>query len=244
MVKNCTIWNDNYSTDNYRLGFEFEDDNKPNEIILSNRDDDKNLDSLRWEFKIVDKEYIDRSDTNLQNQIDTNRQNIQNNRNLINTNIQNIQNHENRITNLEINTFLHTYLKTKIVENMGSLYRYLAYIERIKNNEVLVNIDIDLWCSPTNFVDRILLSDILPWINDGNNENLFGINIYDMQTPTILTKTSILTTNEYGSSQVLSDNELCILNTNGQNDYKNMELEINFRGKAHGRIFLQMKFTY
>lgn len=54
------IWQDNYSTDNYKLFFEADDQSKkPDKIVLSGRDDDKNLSPNKWEFEIVDKTYID-----------------------------------------------------------------------------------------------------------------------------------------------------------------------------------------
>lgn len=90
MVKSCTIWNDNQYTDNYRLGFDFEDDKKPDKIVLSNRDDDRGYDNpVRWEFEIVDKKYIDDADANLQRQITENATHI--------------ADHETRITNNETN---------------------------------------------------------------------------------------------------------------------------------------------
>lgn len=90
MVKSCTIWNDNQYTDNYRLGFDFEDDKKPDKIVLSNRDDDRGYDNpVRWEFEIVDKKYIDDADANLQRQITDNATRI--------------ADHETRIANNTIN---------------------------------------------------------------------------------------------------------------------------------------------
>lgn len=116
MVTDVTIWNDNQQTDNYRLGFSFEDEKKPDKIVLSNRDDDRGYNNPhRWEFEIVDKKYIDDADTVLQTQITTNQQNIQNNANNIQINAQNIaanttqlQDHESRITQNTNNIAQHT----------------------------------------------------------------------------------------------------------------------------------------
>lgn len=64
------IWNDNLYTDNYRLFFDEIDPDKPEKIILTKKDDDRNNAPNKWEFVIVDKEYIDEADQYLQNQID------------------------------------------------------------------------------------------------------------------------------------------------------------------------------
>lgn len=64
------IWNDNLYTDNYRLFFDEIDPDKPEKIILTKKDDDRNNAPNKWEFVIVDKEYIDEADQHLQNQID------------------------------------------------------------------------------------------------------------------------------------------------------------------------------
>lgn len=54
------IWQDNFSTDNYKLFFESDNQSKkPDKIVLSGRDDDKNSPVNKWEFEIVDKNYID-----------------------------------------------------------------------------------------------------------------------------------------------------------------------------------------
>lgn len=99
MVTDVTIWNDNQQTDNYRLGFSFEDEKKPEKIVLSNRDDDRGYNNPhRWEFEIVDKAYIDDADAHLQTQITTNANNIAINTQNIAANTTQLQDHENRIT--------------------------------------------------------------------------------------------------------------------------------------------------
>lgn len=104
MVKSCTIWNDNQYTDNYRLGFDFEDDKKPDKIVLSNRDDDRGYDNpVRWEFEIVDKKYIDDADANLQRQITENATHIADHETRISHNEHELADHETRITNNETN---------------------------------------------------------------------------------------------------------------------------------------------
>lgn len=70
MVKKVDIWNDNIYTDNFRLFFDDLDITKPEKIILTKADDDKNNPPNKWEFEIVDKEYIDTADAILQAQID------------------------------------------------------------------------------------------------------------------------------------------------------------------------------
>lgn len=104
MVKSCTIWNDNQFTDNYRLGFDFEDDKKPDKIVLSNRDDDRGYNNpVRWEFEIVDKKYIDDADANLQRQITDNANRIADHETRISHNEHELADHETRITNNETN---------------------------------------------------------------------------------------------------------------------------------------------
>lgn len=104
MVKSCTIWNDNQYTDNYRLGFDFEDDKKPDKIVLSNRDDDRGYDNpVRWEFEIVDKKYIDDADANLQRQITENANHIADHETRITHNEHELADHETRIANNTIN---------------------------------------------------------------------------------------------------------------------------------------------
>ena len=104
MVKSCTIWNDNQYTDNYRLGFDFEDDKKPNKIVLSNRDDDRGYDNpVRWEFEIVDKKYIDDADANLQRQITENATRIADHETRITHNEHELADHETRIANNTMN---------------------------------------------------------------------------------------------------------------------------------------------
>ena len=104
MVKSCTIWNDNQYTDNYRLGFDFEDDKKPDKIVLSNRDDDRGYDNpVRWEFEIVDKKYIDDADANLQRQITENATRIADHEPRITHNEHELADHETRIANNTIN---------------------------------------------------------------------------------------------------------------------------------------------
>lgn len=99
MVKSCTIWNDNQYTDNYRLGFDFEDDKKPDKIVLSNRDDDRGYDNpVRWEFEIVDKKYVDDADANLQRQITENANRIADHETRITNNEHTLADHETRIT--------------------------------------------------------------------------------------------------------------------------------------------------
>lgn len=68
--KNITIWNDNQYTDNYRLSFDTVDDNPPEKLVLTEKDDDKNNAPEKWRFEVVGKEYIDNADQNLQTQID------------------------------------------------------------------------------------------------------------------------------------------------------------------------------
>lgn len=100
MVKSCTIWNDNQYTDNYRLGFDFEDDKKPDKIVLSNRDDDRGYNNpTRWEFEIVDKQYIDDADAVLQRQITENATRIADHETRITNNEHTLADHETRITN-------------------------------------------------------------------------------------------------------------------------------------------------
>lgn len=70
MVRKVDIWNDNVYTDNYRLFFDDLDTEKPEKIVLTKFDDDKNNPPNKWEFEIVDKEYIDTADAILQAQID------------------------------------------------------------------------------------------------------------------------------------------------------------------------------
>ena len=104
MVKSCTIWNDNQYTDNYRLGFDFEDDKKPDKIVLSNRDDDRGYDNpVRWEFEIVDKKYIDDADANLQRQITDNATRIADHETRITHNEHELADHESRIANNTMN---------------------------------------------------------------------------------------------------------------------------------------------
>jgi hypothetical protein len=100
MVKSCTIWNDNQCADNYRLGFDFENDKKPDKIVLSNRDDDRGYDNpVRWEFEIVDKKYIDDADANLQRQITENATRIADHETRITNNEHTLADHETRIAN-------------------------------------------------------------------------------------------------------------------------------------------------
>lgn len=104
MVKSCTIWNDNQYTDNYRLGFDFEDDKKPDKIVLSNRDDDRGYNNpVRWEFEIVDKKYIDDADANLQRQITDNANHIADHETRITHNEHELADHETRIANNTMN---------------------------------------------------------------------------------------------------------------------------------------------
>lgn len=71
MVKKVDIWNDNIYTDNFKLFFDDLITEKPDKIILTKSDDDKNNAPNKWEFEIVDKEYIDNADEILQQQIDS-----------------------------------------------------------------------------------------------------------------------------------------------------------------------------
>lgn len=192
MVTDVTIWNDNQQTDNYRLGFSFEDEKKPEKIVLSNRDDDKGYNNPhKWEFEIVDKKYIDDADTVLQTQITTNQQNIQNNANNIQINTQNIaanttqlQDHENRITqnsndlnalNLRVTTnendiaglrLFKQHPLSKVFNIIRGLdyYRLHSYVTHIQNNAVIVKVEVDFY-TETGINFSVELKDILPWID-------------------------------------------------------------------------------
>ena len=119
MVKSCTIWNDNQWTDNYRLGFDFEDDKKPDKIVLSNRDDDRGYDNpVRWEFEIVDKKYVDDADVNLQRQITENATHIAEHETRITNNEHTLADHETRITD---NTHNITLADSRITQNSNDL---------------------------------------------------------------------------------------------------------------------------
>lgn len=119
MVKSCTIWNDNQYTDNYRLGFDFEDDKKPDKIVLSNRDDDRGYNNpVRWEFEIVDKKYVDDADANLQRQITDNATRIADHETRITNNEHTLADHETRITD---NTHNITLADSRITQNSNDL---------------------------------------------------------------------------------------------------------------------------
>lgn len=119
MVKSCTIWNDNQYTDNYRLGFDFEDDKKPDKIVLSNRDDDRGYNNpVRWEFEIVDKKYVDDADANLQRQITENATRIADHETRITNNEHTLADHETRITD---NTHNITLADSRITQNSNDL---------------------------------------------------------------------------------------------------------------------------
>lgn len=71
MDKNVTIWNDNLSSNNYKMFFDEIDESKPDRIILNKKEDDKNKPVEKWNFEIIDKTYVDTADKALQDQIDT-----------------------------------------------------------------------------------------------------------------------------------------------------------------------------
>lgn len=119
MVKSCTIWNDNQYTDNYRLGFDFEDDKKPDKIVLSNRDDDRGYNNpVRWEFEIVDKKYIDDADANLQHQITENATRIADHETRISNNASNIASNQGAITLLQGDV---ANLTTQVTNNTNNI---------------------------------------------------------------------------------------------------------------------------
>lgn len=271
MVTDVTIWNDNQHTDNYRLGFEFQDENKPDEIILTNRDDDKGYNNPhRWEFKIIDKDYVDNADRLLQNQITTNQQNIQNNANAIAVNAQNIQanstqlaDHESRITQnrTDINTINNTlqHLNTHTMpifdkvyshKNGANYFRYHSYITDVTDTEIKVGIEID-FASLDDIFSKVELWKFMPWLSYDNVTNqpvvkdVYGKTVQLNQTPAI---TDIMGIVYNSTNNALSREELTTflhVDANSTTEYPKMYLTTSkFTGKVttHGRIFATLTF--
>ena len=53
-----TIWNDNIDTDNFKLFFESENEEKPESLFLTRFDDDRKTEIQKWIFEIKDKEFF------------------------------------------------------------------------------------------------------------------------------------------------------------------------------------------
>lgn len=162
MVKSCTIWNDNQYTDNYRLGFDFEDDKKPDKIVLSNRDDDRGYDNpVRWEFEIVDKKYIDDADAKLQRQITENATHIADHETRITHNEHELTDHESRIANNTINITANAgqiasisgdvaNLETRVTENTNNISSNNARITALEARPD----------SEHQYIDRTFISEV------------------------------------------------------------------------------------
>ena len=274
MVNKGIIWNDNQNTDNYEMSFEFVDDNKPNEIILSNRDDDRGYDNpKRWEFKIIDKDYVDNADRLLQNQITTNSQNIQNNTNNITHNAANIAanstqlaDHENRITNNTNaittinNTLSHltptgaTLIFDKVYshKNPNQCFRYHSFISELTDTKLTMAVEIDFH-SNNDVFSKVDLWKFVPWVSwDGVTGNpvimsVNGKNAQINQTPVISDIFGMFF--DAGSGSIVKSDDLSLLriNANSTTEYPKMYISVSHLNPKHvimsGRIFGTLTFN-
>lgn len=274
MVNKTVIWNDNQHTDNYELAFDFEDDKKPEKIVLSNRDDDRGYDNpKRWEFEIVDKKYIDDANANLQTQITTNSQNIQNNTNNISNNASNIAanstqlaDHENRITNNTNaittinNTLAHltptgaTPIFDKVYshKNTNQYFRYHSFISELTDTKLTMAVEI-YFHSNDDVFSKVDLWKILPWVSwDGATGNpviipVNGKNVQINQTPTISDIFAMFY--DAGSGNIAKSDDLSLLriNVNSTTEYPKMYISVSYLNPKHivmsGRIFGILTFN-
>jgi len=162
MVKSCTIWNDNQFTDNYRLGFDFEDDKKPDKIVLSNRDDDRGYNNpVRWEFEIVDKKYIDDADANLQRQITENATRIADHETRITNNEHTLADHETRIANNTSNIASNTGQLTLLQGDVANLEtRVTANTNNISSNDARITALEHRPEPETHYLDRTYIGEV------------------------------------------------------------------------------------
>lgn len=162
MVKSCTIWNDNQFTDNYRLGFDFEDDKKPDKIVLSNRDDDRGYNNpVRWEFEIVDKKYIDDADANLQRQITENVTRIADHETRITNNEHELADHETRIANNTSNIAANSGQLTLLQGDVANLEtRVTGNTNNISSNDARITALEQRPEPETHYLDRTYISEV------------------------------------------------------------------------------------
>lgn len=101
MDKTVTIWNDNLSSNNYKMFFDEVEESKPDSIILNKKEDDKNKPIEKWNFEVVDKVYIDTADDSLQEQIDENKEKISDLENAVDDLETEVKKHEIRLDSLD-----------------------------------------------------------------------------------------------------------------------------------------------
>lgn len=260
MVNKAVIWNDNQHTDNYELSFDFEDDKKPEKIVLSNRDDDRGYNNpKRWEFEIVGKDYIDNADAALQSQITTNSQNIQSNTNNISHNAANIvanstqlADHENRITNNTNaittinNTLSHltpigaTPIFDKVYshKNPNQYFRYHSYISEMTDTKLTMAVEIDFHSNDDVF-SKVDLWKFLPWVDFDNVTNLpvakqvYGKTVQLNQVPAVSDIFGMFF--DAGSGSIVKSDDLSLLriNANSTTEYPKMYISVSHLNPKH-----------
>ena len=250
------------------------DNNKPEKIVLSNRDDDRGFNNpKRWEFEIIDKDYVDNADRLLQTQITTNSQNIQNNANNISHNAANIManstqltDHESRITNntneiTSINNTLSHLTPTGVNpifdrvfmhNNAVQYFRYHSYITDMTATKLTLAVEIDFYSADDVF-SKVDLWKIIPWASFDNVTNLpvttqvYGKTVQLNQTPAISDIFAMFF--DTGNGSIVKDDNLSLLvmNTNSTTEYPKMYISVSHLNPKHivmsGRIFGNLIFN-